>query len=69
MTTYGKVESYDNSKGTGTIAPEVAGSENLPFDRSAFSWSDKQAPAVGRRLSYEVEHKDGKRCAINLQHA
>lgn len=65
---YGKVESFDNSKGTGLITPEVEG-KNLPFDRSAFSWSDKQAPSVGRRLSYETAEKDGVTSAIKLQHA
>ena len=69
MTIYGKVESYDNNAGTGMITPEVAGGEKLPFERSAFGWSDKQAPSVGRRLSYEVSKNDGKNCAIKLQHA
>ena len=50
---YGKVESYDNNKGTGLITPATGG-KGLPFDRSAFSWMDKSAPPVGRRLSYDV---------------
>jgi cold shock CspA family protein len=66
---YGKVESFDNNKGTGLITPEVAGGTNLPFERSAFGWSDKQAPSVGRRLSYEVSETDGVKSAIKLQHA
>jgi cold shock CspA family protein len=65
---YGKVESYDNNKGTGLITPEIEG-KKLPFDRSAFGWSDKQAPSVGRRLSYEVAENDGVTSAIKLQHA
>ena len=69
MTIYGKVESYDNNAGTGMIKPEIAGGETLPFGRSAFTWSDKQAPSVGRRLSYEVADNDGKNCAIKLNHA
>jgi cold shock CspA family protein len=65
---YGKVESYDNSKGTGLITPETGG-KNLPFDRSAFLWSDKSAPSIGRRLSYEVAENAGTNSAIKLQHA
>ena len=65
---YGKVESYDADKGTGLITPE-AGGKGLPFARSAFSWADKTAPAVGRRLSYESVENAGVTSAIKLQHA
>jgi len=65
---YGKVESYDNNKGTGLITPENGG-KGLPFDRSAFSWADKSAPSIGRRLSYEVAETAGVNSAIKLQHA
>jgi cold shock CspA family protein len=65
---YGKVESYDNNKGTGLITPETGG-KGLPFDRAAFSWTDKSAPPVGRRLSYEVADLAGVNSAIKLQHA
>lgn len=69
MKTFGKVESYDNNTGKGLITPETAGAKGLSFDRSAFSWEDKAAPTVGRRLSYEVAEKDGVSSAIKLQHA
>jgi cold shock CspA family protein len=65
---YGKVESYDNNKGTGLITPETGG-KGLPFERSGLSWSDKIAPAVGRRLSYECVENAGVTSAIKLQHA
>lgn len=68
MKTFGKVESYDNNKGTGLITPETGG-KALSFERSAFSWDDKAAPSVGRRLSYEIAEKDGVSSAIKLQHA
>lgn len=68
MTAFGKVESYDNNKGTGLIKPETGG-DSLRFGRSAFEWSDKQAPSIGRRLSYELADNDGKSCAIKLNHA
>lgn len=64
---YGRVESYDNNKGTGLITPETGG-KGLPFDRSAFTWADKIAPAVGRRLSYESLEKAGVTSAVKLQH-
>jgi cold shock CspA family protein len=69
MQNFGKVESYDNNTGKGLITPEIAGSKALPFDRSAFGWSDKQAPTVGRRLSYEVSETNGDKSAIKLNHA
>jgi cold shock CspA family protein len=65
---YGRVESYDNNNGTGLITPETGG-KGLPFSRSAFSWSDKIAPAVGRRLSYEPIENEGVTNAIKLRHA
>jgi cold shock CspA family protein len=65
---YGKVESYDNNKGTGLIIPETGG-KGLPFDRSTFSWADKTPPSVGHRLSYEVAENAGVTSAIKLQHA
>ena len=65
---YGRVQSYDNNNGTGLITPE-SGGKGLPFDRSAFSWADRIAPAVGRRLSYESVENAGVTSAINLQHA
>lgn len=68
MKTYGKVESFDNNTGKGLITPE-AGGKGIAFDRSAFSWSDKAAPSVGRRLSYETIETDGVSSAIKLQHA
>lgn len=68
MKNFGKVESYDNNTGKGLITPETGG-KAVPFERSAFSWDDKSAPSVGRRLSYEVAENDGKTSAIKLQHA
>jgi cold shock CspA family protein len=65
---YGRVESYDNNSGKGLITPETGG-KGLPFDRSAFSWADKMAPPVGRRLSYECVENSGVTSVIKLQHA
>ena len=68
MKNYGKVESFDNNTGKGLITPE-AGGKPINFERSAFSWADKSAPTVGRRLSYETSENDGVTSAIKLQHA
>jgi cold shock CspA family protein len=68
MKTFGKVESYDNNTGKGLLTPEIAG-KGISFDRSAFSWDDKAAPSVGRRLSYEVSETNGVSSAIKLHHA
>lgn len=68
MKIYGKVESFDNNKGTGLLTPE-AGGKGIAFERSAFSWENKTPPTVGQRLSYEVAENDGVSSAIKLQHA
>ncbi len=68
MKHFGKVESFDNDKGTGLITPE-AGGKDITFERKAISWDNKTAPAVGKRLSYEVSEKDGVSSALNLQNA
>jgi len=68
MKHFGTVESYDETKGTGIIKQEEGG-KTLPFERSAFSWSDKAAPPVGKRLSYELSETDGVNSAIKLQNA
>ena len=65
---YGKVESFDTTKGTGLLTPE-AGGKGIAFERSAFGWEDKSSPTVGQRLSYEVTETNGVSSAIKLQHA
>ena len=65
---YGKVESFDNDKGTGLLTPE-AGGKRIAFERKAFSWDNKTPPTIGQRLSYEVAENDGVSSAIKLQHA
>ena len=65
---YGKVESFDNDKGTGLLPPETGGT-GIAFERKAFSWDNKTPPTVGQRLSYEVAENDGVSSAVKLQHA
>ena len=68
MKLFGTVESYDNNSGHGFIKPEVAG-KPVGFERSAFTWADKTAPSIGRRLSYELSETSGTTQAINLNNA
>ena len=67
MKIFGTVNSFDVDQGRGSIKPE-AGGDNLPFERSAFTWDAKaNPPTTGQRLSYEVgTNSDKKACALNL---
>ncbi|WP_100259172.1 cold-shock protein [Qipengyuania seohaensis] len=63
---YGKVKSYDSSKGSGMIAPEQGG-DALPFEKSDLKQQGKE-PAANQRFGYETRKgDDGKECATNLQ--
>jgi cold shock protein len=69
MTLFGKVQSYDDNKGTGMIKPETGG-EPLNFERSAVNWGKENSSKTDRRLSYEVgKNSAGHACAINLRSA
>ncbi|WP_265571030.1 cold-shock protein [Sphingomicrobium nitratireducens] len=66
MTNYGKIASYDATKGTGTITPEKGG-DALMFAKADLKQSDKE-PRVDQRFGYETKTVDGgKRQAVNLQ--
>lgn len=65
MTLFGKIKSYDSSKGTGTISPEKGG-DALPFRKSDLQ-QEAQVPQPDERYGYEVKDADnGRRYAINL---
>ncbi|MFN2100924.1 cold-shock protein [Altererythrobacter sp. MF3-039] len=65
MTHFGKIKSYDNGKGTGTISPEKGG-DALPFRKSDLQ-QEAQVPKQDERYGYEVKDaNNGKRYAINL---
>ena len=67
MKYFGTVKSFDTIKGLGEITPETGG-DMLPFERTAFSWGNKDVPTVGQRLSYDVGTNDKRQpCALNLQ--
>lgn len=66
MKYFGTVKSFDEANGLGSIKAEQGG-EELRFDRSAISWEPKTSPTEGQRLSYDVNSKDGRNTAVNLQ--
>ena len=66
MTHFGKIKSYDDGKGTGTITPEKGG-DALPFKKADLQ-QQAQQPMVDQRYGYETAEVDGgKKRAVNLQ--
>lgn len=66
MAHFGKIKSYDTSKGTGTIAPE-AGGEPLGFAKADLQQKGEE-PKVDQRFGYDTAQMNGgKARAINLQ--
>ncbi|MGV7122720.1 cold-shock protein [Sphingopyxis sp. 550A] len=66
MTYFGKIHSYDGSKGTGTITPDKGG-ENLAFVKADLQ-QEAAEPKAGQRFGYETRQVGGgKPQAINLQ--
>ncbi len=67
MTHFGKIESYDSSKGKGMITPEKGG-EALPFGKSDLQ-QQAQEPKVDQRFGYETKQVDGGQAhAVSLKH-
>lgn len=66
MTYFGKIHSYDGSKGAGTITPDKGG-ENLAFVKADLQ-QEAAEPKAGQRFGYETRQvSGGKPQAINLQ--
>lgn len=66
MTNFGKIKSYNSSKGCGTIAPERGGA-SLDFVKADLQ-QEAAEPKAGDRYGYETQQVDGGRPnAINLQ--
>ena len=66
---FGTIKNYDETKGIGSIKPEV-GENELPFEKSAVQWGNATTPKVDRRLSFEIgKNSDGAACAVNLRAA
>ena len=66
MAHFGNIKSYNQDKGTGTIAPEKGG-DALPFKKKDLQ-HEAEAPKVDQRFSYETAEVDGgNKRATNLQ--
>ncbi|WP_041558676.1 cold-shock protein [Novosphingobium sp. PP1Y] len=66
MSHFGKIKSYDPSKGAGMITPEKGG-DALPFKKSDLQ-QQAQEPKVDQRYGYETsEISGGNKRAVNLQ--
>ena len=67
MKLFGIVQSFDMTKGFGSIQPETGG-HALRFENSAIKWNRSDSPRADQRLSYELgTNADGNPCALNLQ--
>lgn len=66
MANFGKIKSYDEQKGAGTIMPEKGGNA-LPFKKADLQ-QEAALPKVDQRFSYETsEVNGGHKSAVNLQ--
>ena len=66
MKLFGIVQSFDMTKGFGSIQPETGG-DALRFENSAIKWERTDSPRAEQRLSYELgTNSEGKPCAVNL---
>ena len=66
MTHYGKIHSYDATKGAGMITPEKGG-DALPFHKADLQ-QQAEVPMADQRYGYETKQGEGgKSHAINLQ--
>jgi cold shock CspA family protein len=66
MRHFGTVESFDETKGHGSIQPD-SGHEQIGFERSAVRWRRSSDPTRGQRLSYEVRNGGGRTHAVKLR--
>ena len=64
MRTHGTLTRWNDARGFGFIAPAL-GSDELFVHVSAFP-RDGARPHVGELISFEIETRDGKRCAVRV---
>lgn len=65
MTSFGKINSYDANKGSGTITPEEGG-DALDFGKNDLQQQASE-PKQGQRFGYDTKQADGgKTHATNL---
>lgn len=65
MTNYGKIKSYDSSKGRGTITPEQGG-DALEFAKADLQQQAAE-PKTGQRFGYDTKQVGDAHQATNLQ--
>lgn len=66
MAHYGKIKSYDTTKGAGMITPDKGG-DALPFNKADLQ-QQAEVPRADQRYGYETKQGEGgKSHAINLQ--
>ena len=66
MTHFGKIKSWNNASGTGTITPEKGG-EALSFKKADLQ-QQGQEPKPDQRFGYETQAGDGgKNHAVKMQ--
>jgi hypothetical protein len=66
MKHFGRLAAFDQETSTGSIRPE-AQTDNVSFEKGAFSWGKADAPRLNSRLSYEMgKNQVGTPVAINL---
>ena len=66
---FGRIISFDNEKGHGSIRPEAGGAD-LGFERGDIFWDDeRKGPVAGERLSYAIDARqdDSQPRAVNIQ--
>ena len=64
MRTHGTLTRWNDARGFGFITPAL-GSDELFVHVSAFPRDDNR-PHVGELISFEIETRDGKRCAVRV---
>ena len=68
MKHYGKIETFDQTAGTGFISPEKGG-DALPFGKAAIPLKH-QPPKTDQRFGYDLKRDEsGVFRAVNLQRA
>ncbi len=67
MTMFGKLTTFDQATGVGSISPEKGG-DPIRFEKSAFSWTPAHTPKLDARLSYQMgKDQAGSPVAVNLR--
>ena len=66
MKMFGKLKTFDQATGAGSIRPDKGG-DPIVFEKTAFTWAPSDTPKVEARLSYELgKNSAGSPVAINL---